>query len=148
MDIDSFYQQAKIWKMNKEEQDRAQELEQLKQLAAIWDKATEAIREVLPIQGAKLWETEMGQTADFPYNNGCYQFDLVLPGAIKDHAPANDEGRDMRGVIRVVVKCIIPNSFGAIGYYVWVDGSMTHFESPYEAFLACCTAMNYVPIVC
>lgn len=147
MDINSFYQQARQWQMDKEEQDREREIEQQKQLAEIWKNATEAIREVLPIQGAKLWETEKGQTSNFPYSNGSYQFDLVLPGAIKEYAPGYDENRDKKGVIRVAVKCIVPYTFKAIGYYVWVEGEPKRFENPYEAFLECYNALGKIPSI-
>ncbi len=146
MDINDFYKQARQWKMDKEHRDREDEIKRLQQLEEAWKGASEAIKEAFPISGAKLYETETGMTSSFPLTGGNYQFDLVLPGA--EYTPVFDEERSMKGVIRCVANCFVTYSFKLVGFYVWVDGSSTRFDNPFEAFLVCCKTMGFVPENC
>lgn len=143
MDINSFYQQAKAWQMEKEETERLAEIKRREELEAAWEKAKKLVRDTFPIAGAKYYATRPDQFDNFPITNGNYQFDVVLPGA--EYTPCYDEERDMKGVIRVIVKCIATSSFEATGFYVWSSGSREHYTSHYEAFLAACNEISYQP---
>lgn len=140
VDLQSFYRQAQQWKLDKEEQDRENEIKRQKELQKAWKGATQEIRNLFPIEGIAIYESEPNMTADYPRTGGNYQFDVALPGA--EFTPVYDENRSMKGVIRVALNCPVTYSFKAITFYVWVDGNCQGFSSPYEAFLACVAGMG------
>ena len=143
MDINTFYQQAKAWQMDKEEVERLAEIKRREELDEAWDCAKKLVRETFPIAGAKYFGTRLDQFDNFPFTNGSYQFDVVLPGAV--YTPCCDEEREVKGVIRAILKCVSSHTFQVTGFYVWIDGSRQHFVNHYEAFLAACKEIGYQP---
>jgi len=140
VDLQSYYRQAHQWKLDKDAQDREQEIRLQEDLKNAWKGATTEIRRIFPIAGITIYESEPQMTAEFPHTGVNYQFDVVLPGV--NFSPVYDEDRSMKGVIRVVLNCFVTYSFKPVNFYVWVGGSAQGFSNPYDAFLACVKDMD------
>lgn len=142
MELQDFYKQAREWKRTKEEQDREDEIKRLAQLKEAWKPSSEAIRKVLPISGARIFESYAHTYDEMPVNGRRYSFDIVLPGVAFNNRA---EDRCMKGVIRVTLLYTLEDGFSHFEYNVWTAKGVLRFTNPYEAFLACCEELGYQP---
>lgn len=143
MDLQTYYQHARMLQHQAEEADRMEAEKQSEVIKSAWRLVAAKVRELLPIEGMKFLSTYEGQFNEPPSHHMAFDIDLVirpecLPIPLGEFTIHRSEIENREGVIRATVFWndeATPPSWDVHSWTVRVKGQDERYDAPYVAFI-------------